>query len=391
MTCDQPWSEGMARRDGGPRKGSKGKRKKKHKKAKPIRRDGYTTKRALQEIDLSHIDEMDNGKKGRKGFPTSALIRALLLMYIRGMDSLLELERFLRKHRSWLYFLGLKRTVKGKKRYIAPHRTTFNKLINRLGTDGMTEIFTLTVVQMMDKGIIKGRTLSIDASIIEAWFKDRDRKKGKRGKLKKSRDRDAGLGYDSYRKMFVYGYKIHVVLDVDTCLPVCVSVTRAGYGESMTLIPFVDVVHDRYPIEVEKWLADSGYDGNKNRLHIVNTLQATPYIDLNPRNCKGNTEKERMARRKKLCEKFYKKEWIHEHWVDPDSDSFHNTMNARTYSEQTFSVMRDSLNLDRFRHRGMVWATAHAILICMSMLVVANAAIAVGRPDLMRCIKCFRL
>lgn len=61
----------------------------------------------------------------------------------------------------------------------------------------------------------------------------------------------------------MHGYKIHIVLDVDTCLPICVSVAKAGYGESMTLIPFVDVIHTRYPIEVEKWLADSGYDGTR--------------------------------------------------------------------------------------------------------------------------------
>lgn len=77
--------------------------------------------------------------------------------------------------------------------------------------------------------------------------------------------------------------------------------------------------------------------------------------------------------------------------MDPDSNSFNNVMNARTYSEQAFSIVRDFLNLDRFRHRGIVLATAHAVLICMSMIIVANAAIAVGRPDLMRFIKCFRL
>jgi len=100
---------------------------------------------------------------------------------------------------------------------------------------------------------------------------------------------------------------------------------------------------------------------------------------------------EKVARRKKLCEKFYKRERVHEYWVDPDSDSFGKTMKSRTFSEQTFSLMRDSLNLDRYRHRGIAWATAHALLTGMSMLVVANAAVAVDRPDLMRCIKCFRL
>jgi len=378
----------MVRRDGRSRKRSKTESTRKHKKTKPIRRDGYTTKRALQEIDLSYIDDMDDGKKGRKGFIASSLIKALLLMYIRGMDSLLELERFLRKHKEWLYFLKLKRTAKGQMRYIAPHRTTYNKLINRLGVEGMTEIFILLVIQMMEKRIIKGKTVSIDATIIEAWFKDR---KGKNGKLKKSRDKDASRGYDAYREMFVYGYKIHVVIDIGTGLPIWIHVTKAGYGESRMLQPSVETIHIQYPIKVEKFLGDSGYDGNLNRLSIIKTLKAVPYIDLNPRNCEGDTAEEKMARRKKLCEKFYKKERVHGYWVDPESDSYRNTMNARTYSEQTFSLMRDSLNLDRFRHRGIVWATAHAILIGMSMLVVANAAIAVQRPDLLRCIKCFRL
>ena len=142
---------------------------------------------------------------------------------------------------------------------------------------------------------------------------------------------------------------------------------------------------------MEKFLGDGGYDGNLNRLDIITMLKAIPYIALNPRNCEGDTLEEKMTRRRKLCEKFYKRERVHEYWVDPDSNFFGKTMNSRTFSEQTFSLMRDSLNLDDFKHRGIVWATSHALLIGMSMLVVANAAVTVGRPDLIRCIKCFRL
>jgi len=379
----------MVTRDGRSQKRSKKKCTRKHKKIKPIRRDGYTTKQALQAIDFSYIDEMTRKNKGRKGFHTSSLIKAMLLMYIRGMDSLLELERFLRAHQEWLYFLNLKRNVKGKTEYVVPDRTTYDKLVKRLGIEGMTEIFTLLVIQMIEKDIITGNTLSVDATIIEAWFKDKD--KGKNGKLRKSRDRDASLGYDSYREIYVYGYKIHVVIDVKTGLPLCISVTKAGYGESRTLQPFVKHIANRYPIEVEKFLGDSGYDGNLNRLDIITMLEAIPYIALNPRNCKGDTLEEKIIRRKKLCEKFYKKERVHEYWVDPESEFYAKTMNGRTFSEQTFSLMRDSLNLDQFKHRGIVWATAHALLTGMSMLMVANAAVTVGRPDLIRCIKCFRL
>ena len=56
----------MVKRDGRSRKRSKKKNTNENKKVKPIRRDGYTTRRALQEIDLSYIDEMETSKKGRK-------------------------------------------------------------------------------------------------------------------------------------------------------------------------------------------------------------------------------------------------------------------------------------------------------------------------------------
>lgn len=375
-------------RDGGPRKRSKGNHGVGRKKGKPVRRDGYTARKALKELDLSFVDDMDRDRRGSRGFPKSALIKALLLMYLKGMDSLLELERFLRRHRSWVRFLGLRRIVRGREVYKAPHRTTLHKLVGRMGVEGMVEVFTLLVTRMVERGIIQGESVSLDATIMAAWFKDR---RGKRGRLRKSRDRDASLGYDSYREAFVYGYKVHVLMDVETGLPICVSVTRAGYGEGRTLIPFLEVIHTRYPLRVSRFLADSAYDGNLNRLEIVRKLKAVPYIDLNPRNCKGRDEEERRARRRKLAERFYKREWIHDHWVDPQGQEFREAYDARTYSEQAFSIMRESLNLDGFRHRGLVWATAHAVLICMTMLLVANAAVAVGRPDLMRCIKCFRL
>ncbi|MFQ6106441.1 MAG: hypothetical protein ACE5QF_02470 [Thermoplasmata archaeon] len=41
---------------------------------------------------------------------------------------------------------------------------------------------------------------------------------------------------------------------------------------------------------------------------MIGQLGAIPYIELNPWSCKGNGERERMARRKKLCGRFYKKD-----------------------------------------------------------------------------------
>ena len=381
----------MPRRRDGRAKSSNKDKHSKNKKVKPVRRISWSVRRIFKENDFTYIDKISQDIKksprGRKGFLDSALFSALLLMYLKSMDSLLELVKFLDNHKEWLRFLHLKRMKNGQIQYVVPDRTTFNKLVKRYGVDGITEIFIQMVAQMIKKGIIKPNRISIDATIISAMFKD---KNGKKGKLKKSRDKDAGKSYDSYREIWVYGYKVHIMLDTDTALPIGIIVTKANYGENRTVKPFVEQLTKRYGItDINEVFCDSAYDGNHTRLLFIEELHATPYIELNPRNCKGDTPEEKRERRKYLCEKFYKKNFIREYWVDPDSELFDERFDARTFSEQAFSISKGSLKLDRYKHRGIIWATMHSVLVCMCMLIVANTAVAVDRSDLMRCIKCF--
>jgi len=258
----------MPRRRDGRAKSSNNKKHSKVKKIKPIRRKSWTVRRIFEENDFTYVDKIGQSRKnsfrGRKGFLDSALFSALLLMYLKGMDSLLELVKFLDNHKEWLRFLNLKRMKDGQIQYIVPDRTTFNKLVKRYDVDGITEIFIQMVAQMMKKGIIKPNRLSIDATIISALFKD---KNGKKGKLKKSRDKDAGKSFDSYRDIWVYGYKVHIMLDTDTALPIGIIVTKANYGENRTVKPFVDLLTQRYGItNIDEVFCDSAYDGNQTRL-----------------------------------------------------------------------------------------------------------------------------
>jgi Transposase DDE domain len=256
----------------------------------------------------------------------------------------------------------------------------------------MIEIFSRMVVEMMRSGIIKGGSVSLDATLIRAWFKDcRIRKSEehlKRCRHEKTKDRDASWGYDHHRDIYIYGYKVHILLDSRTALPIMLTVTAAGYGENRTVAWFVSMTL-KLGILVKKFFADMGYDGNVTRLLIIGRLKAIPFIPLNPRNCKGSTEKERKARRKLLCYRFYAKNFLKRFWVDPDSKRFDREYDARTFSEQGFSVGKCSLNLDTLRHRGIEWATLHSMCICLTMLAVAKTASQIGRPDLIRCVKCF--
>ena len=83
------------------------------------------------------------------------------------------------------------------------------------------------------------------------------------------------------------------------------------------------------------------------------------------------------------------KNFLKRFWVDPASKRFDREYDVRTFSEQGFSVGKGSLKLDSLMHGGKEWATLHSLGVCMVMLAVAKTASEIGRPDLLRCVRCF--
>jgi DDE family transposase len=316
-------------------------------------------------------------------------------MYLQSMGSVLDLIRFLRADPEWLVTLNLRKVVDGVMTYKVPDRTTFSKFAERLGPDKIIEIFAVIVVRLMQMGIITGEKISVDSSIICAWFKDckfanKPNHDNRRCKHHRSRDKDASWTRDNHREMFVFGYKVHIAIDSLSGLPVMLTVTKAGYGDGRTVPWFVKMITKRLCLHVKKLMADAGYDGYKARLAIIKKLKAVPYITLNPRNCKGNTKEEKRQRCKLLRYRWYAKNFLKKFWVDPDSEEFDKEFDSRTFSEQGFSVGKGSLNLDALKAKGKDRATLHAALICMVMLGVAKTATEIGMPDLTRSVKCFQ-
>ena len=155
---------------------------------------------------------MDPGSKersGPKGYRPSSIFMALLLMYLHSMESILDLVRFLKTHNQWLVTLDLNKTVHGQTKYKVPDRSTFYKFAGRIGQEKMLKIFIHVVIQLINLGIIKGEKISLDCSIIRAWFKDcrwsnnsRHYKK-KECRRNRSRDRDASWTWDHHREKYV--------------------------------------------------------------------------------------------------------------------------------------------------------------------------------------------
>jgi hypothetical protein len=316
-------------------------------------------------------------------------------MYLLSMDSVLDLVRFLREHREWLVTLDLRRRVKGRGMvYRVPDRTTLYKFAERVGPEKIVEIFSVAVVRLIKAGIINGEKVSLDCSIIWAWVKDcpsasRPNHDNTRCRKHRRRDKDASWAWDSHRERYVFGYKVHIAIDSATGLPIMLTVTKAGFGENRTVAWFVRMLV-KLGLQVKKFLADAGYDSYRTRLLIIRRLKAISFITLNPRNCKGRTHEEKMKRCRLLRYRWHAKNFLKRWWIDPESEEFDKEFDARTFSEQGFSVGKGSLNLDSFKHRWKGWATLHAASICMVMLGVAKTATEIGRPDLSRCIKRFQ-
>jgi IS5 family transposase len=368
------------------------------KKPKPIREESFSSKLFFEKNDFGYIDKMVDPNRrrrdGPKGYPPSSIFMALLLMYLKSMQSVLDLIRFLNSNPDWLVTLKLKRRIEGKILYKVPDRSTFYKFANRLGPDKIVQIFSVMVVELMRMRVIKGGKVSLDCSIIRAWFYDckhgrSPKHNNRKCRHHRHRDKDASWEWDHTREKYVFGYKVHIAIDDLSGLPIMLTVTKAGYGENRTVRWFVRMFL-KISIHVEKFLADGAYDAYGTRRLLIKKLKAIPFIALNPRNCKGNTPEEKMERCRKLRYKWHAKNFLKKWWVDPDSETFDKEFDARTFSEQGFSIGKGSLNMNSLKHKGKSWATLHSALICMVMLGVAKTSVKIGRPDLSRCVKCFQ-
>jgi len=120
-----------------------------------------------QHIDFSFIDKRTEGLYSTKGRPSIApqvLIRMMLIGYLHGITSERRLCQEVHLNLAYRWFCGLSLEDK------VPHHSTFSK--NRhgrfAGTSLFRELFYEIVQQALDKGLVRGKHLSTDATLIGA-------------------------------------------------------------------------------------------------------------------------------------------------------------------------------------------------------------------------------
>jgi hypothetical protein len=96
-------------------------------------------------------------------------------------------------------------------------------------------------------------------------------------------DPDAQWGAKSKDYLF-FGYKVHLIVDAKSQLPLDVKVAPANEGDSPQAKPLLKGIKERHPeIKIDSASMDSAYDSYENYRFAIEDIGIAPIIALNPR------------------------------------------------------------------------------------------------------------
>lgn len=262
-------------------------------------------------------------KTGPKKYRLKSLAKAILFRYLLRLSSDRDLARKLKNWAELRRACGLK---------TAPHTSTLCRARNRIN---LADIFYQFVKKAKELNLIKGSILSVDSTPLKAYRK---------------KDEEADLGYCAAKDEWIFGYKAHIVSDAEAELPIAVVMTPANDHDSTQFIPLMRRVLMHFTYEVNKLLADSGYDAT----YIRKWLREHQIDDIIDRNKRRGKEYGKPK--------------------DPD-------YNKRAVSERVNSHAKDGFALERFTFAGLQRAFQHTYACLSAMLSSAIACFTLGMKD----------
>lgn len=172
-------------------------------------------------------------KNGRAGYPAETIFKALLLQWLEDLSDR-ELERFLQENLAGKLLCGFELGD------ATPDFSTFSVARERLGTEGLAELFNSVREALQKAGLVREVFTFVDAtqltSKLSLW-KERDKligpgekKLGNETVAQVASDPQARFGRKGGTKW--YGYKIHASVDMSEGLIARVAVTPANVEDT---------------------------------------------------------------------------------------------------------------------------------------------------------------
>ena len=149
--------------------------------------------------------------------------------------------------------------------------------------------------QLLDLDVLSARHVGFDSCPIASWVKENNLKAALRhSRFDKTTppkgDPDARVGVRIHfpsrgkgRVEFYWGYRNHVLSDLESELPLWEITEPNSVGEPSVAIPLIDSARSVLDLEYTSVAGDAEYDAEAILRHIVHELEAQPFIPRNPR------------------------------------------------------------------------------------------------------------
>ena len=239
----------------------------------------------FENIDWSFIHPLVKGKysalpQGAEGYDPISLFKAQLLIYLDEVASDRKLASALRYNGRLCLLCGFNFLQ-------TPSNGTFTNFRDRLGEDIFYEILHQLIAQAIVLKIIKGGDTAIDSTHVWAYASKFGHKtcscKGKCDCPRSYSDTDAQWGAKSKDYLF-FGYKVHLIVDAKSQLPLEVKVTPGNEADSPQAKPLLKGAKEKHPQNpIDTSAMDSAYDSHENYRFAIEEAKVAPIIALNPR------------------------------------------------------------------------------------------------------------
>ena len=210
----------------------------------------------LDEVDVSAlVARLDEYRPvGRKGYPLTALWRAYFTSFILGLPSTNALIRRLQDDPELRLLCGFGQL---------PHRTTFNRFVNRLADhrDLVEDCLAVLTDQLAELLPDLGQKIAVDSTVVRSHSNPNRRPVS---------DPEASwTAKNSARsksgKEWYWGYKYHLVADATYGVPLYGYTTTASRNDSPELPKLLSQAQSAHPwLRPTHVMADKGYDSRAN-------------------------------------------------------------------------------------------------------------------------------
>jgi hypothetical protein len=190
-------------------------------------------------------------------------------------------------------------------------------------------------------GLLAGHDVVIDSTLLGAWSHG---------------DPDAAWSFPSSFHGYVFGYKLHVLLDRAARLPLFFLLSPANRNDLPFAYPLLWAGRFLLALPIHVVRADGAYWGKELVCFIVTVIGAQPIIPF-------NRKKQPLARVRHLV-----------YWP--------LSYRARAIIERFFAAAKRYYGHDTRYHLGWDAVLLHLTLTFCAILVVALVAAELGRPDL---------